>query len=85
MNGQKDRKEQKPQRAQNSQPVQAVQPEKNAQATQPRQEDSSNPIGDSLRRQERIVDTRASHVELDKYNEKYGPPGFREGTGGQYR
>lgn len=71
MNGQKDRKEQKPQRAQNSQPAQAVQPEKPAQATQPRQEDSSNTIGDSLRRQERIVDTRASHVELDKYNEKY--------------
>ena len=71
MNGQKDRKEQKPQRAQNSQPAQAVQPEKPVQATQPRQEDYSNTIGDSLRRQERIVDTRASHVELDKYNEKY--------------
>ena len=26
---------------------------------------------DSLGRRERIVDTRASHVELDKYNEKY--------------
>lgn len=61
---QRDSKEQKPQRDQASSAPQAT------QNAQPRTVQTSV-AEDSLGRRERIVDTRASHVELDKYNEKY--------------